>query len=92
MRLFRARLATPMKLSQVCQKKILDHEIIVMLGDDQISQIQKWKFSRQLIEEYSILVLTEITSKNSSDSSLIKSLKSNIKSFGIHYTLTPQQR
>ena len=39
---------------------------------------QKWKFSRQLIEEYSILVFKR-TSKNSSDSSLFKSLKSNIK-------------
>ena len=49
-----------------------------MLGEDQISQIQKWKFSRQLIEEYSILVFQR-TSKAFYDSSFLKSLKTNIK-------------
>ena len=63
---------------QFVKRKFPKHEIIVMLGEDQISQIQKWKFSRQLIEEYSILVFQR-TSKTFYDSSFLKSLKTNIK-------------
>ena len=63
---------------QFVKRKYPKDEIIVMLGEDQISQIQKWKFSRQLIEEYSILVFQR-TSKAFYDSSFLKSLKTNIK-------------
>ena len=56
MKSLRAKHAHTYETLQFVKRKYPKHEIIVMLGEDQISQIQKWKFSRQLIEEYSILV------------------------------------
>tara|TARA_B100000941_G_C28049209_1_gene323665 strand:+ start:71 stop:502 length:432 start_codon:yes stop_codon:yes gene_type:complete len=66
---------------EVVKRKYPKHEIIVMLGEDQISQIQKWKFSRQLIENYSILAFQR-SLKNSFDESFLKSMKKNINKLG----------
>ena len=63
---------------QVVRKKFPQHQIILILGDDQIAQIQKWKFHRQLLEEFNILVFRRSADPSNLDT-IPDSMKENIQ-------------